>query len=176
MSRLRPSVDEQLEEFALRIHDCLTEQLYERTNLEFWHELEALDVESNQGIYVAFEMAFAQMMDRYMFAPQVTTTLRAAKILMRSCVSVAMNNFYPHSVGPVPYIDRIIRNTMEIYYESIYVRLRTDMVMSNHSVHIIQRSFRKFFTDPSYKMCIRRLTREFETDQREFKAMLCSVK
>jgi len=176
MVRLHLSVDEQLEEFASRIYDCLVDHLYERTNFEFWHEMEAMDVESNQGIYLAFEVAFAPMMDRYMFTPQVTAALRAAKVLMRSCVSVAMNNFYPHSTGPVPYIDRIIRNTMEVYYESIYIRLRTEMVMSNHSVHVIQRSFRKFFTDPSYKMCIRRLNREFETDQQEFKAVLCRVK
>jgi hypothetical protein len=176
MVRLHLSVDEQLEEFASRIYDCLVDHLYERTNFEFWHEMEAMDVESNQGIYLAFEVAFAPMMDRYMFTPQVTAALRAAKVLMRSCVSVAMNNFYPHSTGPVPYIDRIIRNTMEVYYENIYIRLRTEMVMSNHSVHVIQRSFRKFFTDPSYKMCIRRLNREFETDQQEFKAVLCRVK
>jgi len=171
MVRLHPSVDVQLDALSVRIQEYIEDQLFERTNYEFWHEMEQIDVESIQGIYTAFELAFGVILERYRFATQVSDVLKGAKILMRSCVNVAMNNFYPHGLGPVAYIDRVIRNTMDVYYENIYNRLRIEMIMSNHAAHVIQRSFRKFFTDPSYKMCRRRLTQEFE----EYKASACDI-
>jgi hypothetical protein len=171
MSRLRPSVDEQLAEFETILQNLLKNQLYEGINFEFWEEMDDLDVDSKRGIFLAFELGFAHIMERYRFAPAVLTALKAAKVLMRSCVDVAMNNFYPHRYGPINYIDRVIRNTMEIYYQSIYVHLRIEIIMSNHSAHVIQRGFRRFFTDPSYTMCIRRLNREFERDHEQLRAL-----
>jgi hypothetical protein len=171
MVSLHPSVDVQLDELSARIKDYIEEQLFERTNYEFWHEMEHIDIETIHGIYTAFDLAFGVMLERYRFAPQVSGVLKGAKILMRSCVNVAMNNFYPHGLGPFEYMDRVIHNTMDAYYENIYNNLRIEMIASNHAAHIVQRSFRKCFTDPSYKMCRRRLTQEFE----EYKASVSNI-
>ena len=174
MVRLHPSVDEQLAEFETTIQNFLINHLNDGINMEFWHEMDALDVESIQGIFLTFDMAFTTMMERYRFAPSVLGALKAAKILMRSCVNVAMNTFFPHGVDPVEYINRVIRNTMEVYYENIYIHLRNEIIMSNHSAHVIQRSFRYCVSNPNHTMCIQKLNREFEEDSEQLRALASS--
>jgi hypothetical protein len=61
------------------------------------------------------------------------------------------------------YADRVIKNPNSA--QNKYILYDTyHTVKKNHGIRVIQAAFRRAISDPSYKMCRDRLTREFNSD------------
>jgi hypothetical protein len=99
-------------------------------------------------------------MSWYKTIPTVLEILERAKILIKSVVWGAMNVPYP--VSPHIHIDQVIFNVFVIYNKFVYADLRTEMIMTNHSVQVLQRNWRRCISDPTHIVCRRRLEYEFQ--------------
>jgi hypothetical protein len=51
---------------------------------------------------------------------------------------------------------------LNIFIQTAYAQLRTEMLMVNHNAQIIQRVWREANTNPARLACRRRLMREFD--------------
>lgn len=106
--------------------------------------------------------------------PQISAILEHCRILIQNVVWVAMNVPMP-SIGRQlwanAHIERVIDNVLEVYNRVIYAPLRTEMIMANHHAEVLQRSWRRCITDPSYPMCRRRLEYEFNGALRDLNSL-----
>jgi hypothetical protein len=50
---------------------------------------------------------------------------------------------------------------LSVFIQTTYAQLRTEMIMVNHNVHVLQRVWREAITNPDRLACRRRLEREF---------------
>ena len=110
-------------------------------------------------------MSFEDMFHRYSAASDVMAILEHCRILIQNVVWASMNVPWPEAPGL--HIERVIDNTMEVYNRVIYAPLRTEMIMTNHNVEVLQRTWRRCITDPSHPACRRRLEHEFNAALRD---------
>jgi hypothetical protein len=152
-------VDVQLEEFETDLRAALEIQLIMNTHMQQWNELDRLADQDNQAIQRVIDMCFEDMTYRYSAASDVLAILEHCRILLQNVVWASMNVPWPEV--PDLHIERVIDNTMEVYNRVIYAPLRTEMIMTNHNVEVLQRTWRRCITDPSHPACRRRLEYEF---------------
>ena len=81
--------------------------------------------------------------------------------MIRHLLSVALNVPWPGQ-NTALHIQQVCDNIMEFYVQNVYVQLRTEMIMVNHSVQIIQRTWRHAISNPDYAVCQRRLARDYQ--------------
>jgi hypothetical protein len=127
--------------------------------MQQWNELDRLADQDNQAIQRVIDMCFEDMTYRYSAASDVLAILEHCRILLQNVVWASMNVPWPEV--PDLHIERVIDNTMEVYNRVIYAPLRTEMIMTNHNVEVLQRTWRRCITDPSHPACRRRLEYEF---------------
>lgn len=152
-------VDVQLEEFETDLRSALEIQLIMNTHMVEWNELDRLSDVDNAAIRRVIDMSFEDMVHRYSAVPVISELLAYCKILIQNVVWASMNVPWPEV--PDLHIERVIDNTMEVYNRQIYAHLRTEMIMANHNVEVLQRTWRRCITDPSHPACRRRLEYEF---------------
>jgi len=152
-------VDVQLEEFESDLRAALEIQLVVNTHMVFWNEMDRLSDEDNEGIRRVIDLCFVDMAHRYAAVPSVTAILEHCRILIQNVVWASMNVPWPEV--PDLHIERVIDNAMTVYNRNIYAHLRTEMIMANHNVEVLQRNWRRCITDPSHPACRRRLEYEF---------------
>lgn len=158
-------VDVQLEEFETDLRAALEIQLFLNINMEFWNEMDRLSDEDNTSISLAIDGCFLDMAYRYSAAPQVSAVLEHCRILIQNVVWAAMN--VPCPTAPDLHIEAVIDNSMDVYNRVIYAHLRTEMIMVNHNIEVLQRTWRRCVADPSHPVCRRRLEYEFESSVRD---------
>lgn len=124
-----------------------------------WHELDELSVNDRREIEQFVNMAFRDIIHKYELFPAVRNSLEHARILFQTTVWAAMNVPYPRNVNDHVY--RVIENAFDAYNNVVYAHMRTEMVMANHAVHVLQRKWRKCYYEPDQPICRRRLMREF---------------
>ena len=152
-------MDVQLEEFETDLRSALEIQLIMNTHMVEWNELDRLSDVDNEGIRRVIDLCFEDMAHRYSPAPQVSAVLEHCRILIQNVVWASMNVPWPEV--PDLHIEHVIDNTMEVYNRVIYAHLRTEMIMANHNVEVLQRTWRRCITDPAHPACRRRLEYEF---------------
>jgi len=152
-------VDVQLEEFETDLRAALEIQLIMNTHMGYWHEMDRLSDEDNEGIRRMIDACFLDMAYRYSAVPDVAAILEHCRILIQNVVWAAMN--VPCPEVPDLHIESVIDNAMAVYNRVIYAHLRTEMVMVNHNAEVLQRIWRRCITDPSHLACRRRLDYEF---------------
>lgn len=162
-------VDVQLEEFETDLRSALEIQLIMNTHMDQWNELDRLSDQDNEAIRRVIDMSFEDMTHRYSAAPDVMAILEHCRILIQNVVRASMNVPWPEV--PDLHIERVIDNTMEVYNRVIYAHLRTEMIMANHNVEVLQRTWRRCITDPSHPACRRRLEYEFSDALRDLNTL-----
>lgn len=162
-------VDVQLEEFETDLRAALEIQLIMNTHMVEWNELDSLCDEDNEAIRRVIDMCFEDMAHRYSPAPQISAILEHCRILIQNVVWASMNVPWPEV--PDLHIERVIDNTMEVYNRVIYAHLRTEMIMANHNVEVLQRTWRRCITDPSHPACRRRLVYELNDALRDLNTL-----
>jgi hypothetical protein len=163
-------VDVQLEEFEAELRGMLEFQLVLRTDNQFWDETGALSIEDNRSTEWIIDDALTDLMHRYKSAQDVINILEHCRILIQNVVWAAMN--VPRPAAAVFHIEAVINNTMEVYNRVIYAPLRTEMIMANHNVEVLQRTWRRCITDPTHPACRRRLQFEFSEATEALKNVL----
>jgi len=162
-------VDVQLEEFETDLRSSLEIQLIMNTHMVEWNELDRMSDHDNEAIRRVIDMCFEDMNHRYSTAPPVMAILEHCRILLQNVVWASMNVPWPEV--PDLHIERVLDNTMEVYNRVIYAPLRTEMIMTNHNVEVLQRTWRRCITDPSHPVCRRRLEYEFNDALRDLNTL-----
>jgi hypothetical protein len=153
-------VDVQLVDFENTLRNHLEFQLIVNTNRNYWHEMDVLHPADTIDIENAIHGSFLDIIHRYQGAQPVLDILTHCQILINNVVWAAMNVPYP--ANPDLHIERVVDNAVQVYIQVIYPQLRTEMMMANHMVHIVQRTWRRIVADPQHPACRRRLLREFD--------------
>lgn len=153
-------VDVQLNEFEDALRATLMYNLMYRINRYYWNELDEIDRNDLQGITNAIDLTFIDFRYAYRHAPVIINILNNAQILIQNVTWAAMNVPYP--ANPDSHVDRVIDNTLEVYWREVYAPLRTEMILANHAVGLVQRTWRRCVTDPTHPACRRRLEFEFK--------------
>lgn len=153
------TVDQQLDNFEVYMHNELEFQLNVHTDFRFWEETDHLDNETLLNIHVTVRDIFARISNQYTYCPEVVRIADEAATILEYIVRAAMNVPYPRN--PQLHIESVLDNVYDVYNRLFYARLRTEMIMATHNVHMIQRNWKKCVADPSYTVCQRRLNREF---------------
>jgi hypothetical protein len=153
------TVDDELSLFEHKLTTDLTFQLIFHVNMKQWEEMDRLDNEDWENINATIRDVFAPFIRQYGYtaAEPVLQNCRNALIHV---VWAAMN--VPFPLNPFEHIERVVENTFNVFLRTTYANLRTDMIMTNHYAHVIQRIWRRTITDPSYVMCRNRLMYEFK--------------
>jgi len=155
----RIPVDHQLDdlETSLRVH--LAYQMMANVNMDYWRELDEPDSASLDSLACAINDTLVNICAQYENVTVISNLLEHARILLQNSVWSAMNVPYPRNT--TLHMDRVIDNALHVYFEVIYAHLRTEMIMANHNAEVLQRTWRRCITDPSYTACRRRLMYEF---------------
>lgn len=153
------SVDEQIENFERSLALNIEYALFVNVSLNFWEEMDELDGPTLDIIRHAVRTAFTDIEIIYKNTPVIPIVHRCSDIL-QGAVVVAMNVPFPRD--PVLHVHRVIQNLRELFTHDTYALLRTEMVMTNHYAHILQRMWRHVATCPTHPVCRRRLAYEFE--------------
>ena len=165
----RVEVDQQLNDLEDFIDINLKQCFLFHVNFEFWEETDTIDTDSNIGVEDAVWNAFQDMMARYESHSGVTTALENLCLSIQNAVWVGINVPYPRD--PYRHLDIVAENVRVVYRAQIF-DLRRELIQANHHVEVIQRVWRRCVSVPSYKVCIRRLNREFAEDLPHLKSSL----
>jgi len=154
------TVDAQLDRLETQMRNELQFQLTVHVPRRYWEHMNELDNGTNENIIATLRDVFAPWLIRYRHTIVETILLQCRDILVQ-VVWAAMNVPFPQDFDA--HIQSVVRNTHYVYVQLFYAPLRTEMIMANHTVEIIQRTWRRAIADPSYLVCRRRLLSEFET-------------
>ena len=154
------TVDQQLDRLETQIRIELQFQLSVHVPRRYWEHMNELDNATNENIQATLRDVFAPWIIMYRHTIVETILIQCRDVLVQ-VVWAAMNVPYPRE--PDLHIESVVRNAHYVYMQMVYAPLRTEMIMANHSVEVIQRTWRKAIADPSYVICRRRLLSEFET-------------
>jgi hypothetical protein len=154
------TVDQQLDRLELQMRNELQFQLSVHVPRRYWEHMNELDNATNENIRATLRDVFGPWITIYRHTIVETILVQCRDILVQ-VVWAAMNVPFPQDFDA--HIQSVIRNAHYVYVQLIYAPLRTEMIMANHTVEIIQRTWRRSIADPSYLVCRRRLLSEFET-------------
>lgn len=154
------TVDEQLNRLEAHLREELRFQLIVHVPRRYWEDLDGLDDGTNENIKATLRDVFAPWIQKYQSTHVVCILMQCQEVLGH-VIWGAMNVPYPQN--PDLHIHSVIDNAYNVYVQMTYATLRTEMIMLNHSVQVIQRVWRKCVSDPSYEVCKRRLAEEFKT-------------
>jgi hypothetical protein len=162
-------VDVQLEEFETDLRAALEIQLIMNTDMVYWNEIDGISPANAEATQRVIDGCFVDLAHRYSVAPQVSAVLEHCRILIQNVVWASMNVPWPEV--PDLHIERVIDNAMEVYNRVIYAHLRTEMIMANHNVEVLQRTWRRCITDPAHPACRRRLEYEYHESLRDITSL-----
>jgi hypothetical protein len=133
-------------------------------NYDFWWELDEIDTESMTRLHNTVDLIFNDFFRIYKDFQRVTELVIRARETIKMALSVAMDVPFPVSNFHFP---RVIDNIVLMFTENFRNDIYYAMIEANHSVHILQRSWRRSVSDPNFLACRRRLENEFNAAQRE---------
>lgn len=152
-------VDVQLDQFEEQLRKELSFQLSVHTPMNEWEQFDRLECTSWENINATVRDVFAPFIRQYAYTPAVEILQNCRNVLIHIVWS-SMNVPFPRN--PFLHIERVIDNTLNMYFRTTYACLRTEMIMANHYAALIQRNWKSATCNPSYTMCRRRLRREYE--------------
>lgn len=153
------AVDDQLSDFENRLSAQLQYALFVNININYWEELDELDQHSIQVMSDIVHDIYAPLLHAYRETP-VARILHRSRELTHWALLTAMNVPFPRD--PVLHVHRVVHNVLHTFIQTTYAALRTEMIMTDHNVQLIQRNWRQAITNPARPPCRRRLLREFE--------------
>lgn len=153
------TVDDELEVLEQRLNGDLMFQLAIHTNMTQWEDMDRLDNEDWENINATIRDVFAPFIRQYGYTA-AEPILQNSRNALIHVVWAAMNVPFPRN--PFEHTECVVENTMNVFNRTTYANLRTEMIMVNHSAHLIQRNWRRSIADPSYFACRKRLMYEFK--------------
>lgn len=175
MPRISVPVDQQIQEFEETLRTHLGTNLPASINIDYWAEFDEIDNASFEQIDRVIQIPFDHLETVYQ-GTRVARVLLACSSLMKHAARISLNipwHIVAHFGGE--FFERITSNLMDFYVRIIYAQLRTEMIMVNHSAHMIQRNWCKVVNDPSYMMCRRRLMHDFLEFKNELETHVSKV-
>jgi len=163
------AVEQQLNDIEDVLFMNITHCFLFHVNFTFWEESDILDTDTNAGVEDAIWNSFRDMMTRYESHIGVTIALENLCLSVQNAVWAAINVPYPRD--PYRHLDIVAENARIVYRAQVF-DLRTALIGANHHVELIQRNWRRCVSDPSYKVCLNRLNREFHEDLPHLKSNL----
>jgi hypothetical protein len=152
-------VDAQIMDLEEDIRNHLEYQLIVNVTHQYWQEMDQISQEDVRDIDWAIDGAFRDILLWYENFPTVREILERAQFLFKNTIWAGMNVPYP--ANPQLHVEQVIDNSFTVYNRLVYADLRTEMIMANHNVEILQRNWRRCIVDPSHPVCRRRLEYEF---------------
>lgn len=158
--KLVAAVDVQIDDFELNLRERLEYQLIFVTDRDFWLEFDTLNPEDFKALEDVIDLSFINIINLYKNVTSVVNILQHSRILFQNIVWAGMNTPFPHNI--MFYIDRVIDNAFEVYFNVVYPNLRTEMLTANRRCFRLQQTWRRCYYEPDHPVCRRRLLREFE--------------
>jgi hypothetical protein len=153
------SVDDEVEVLEQRLNGELMFQLGIHTNMMEWEENDGLSNEDWENINATIRDVFAPFIRQYGYT-EAESILQNSRNALIHVVWAAMNVPFPRN--PWDHVERVVENTLNVFNRTTYTNLRTEMIMANHSAHVIQRNWRRSIADPVHLVCRNRLMHEFK--------------
>lgn len=150
-----------LQDFVDELVNNLSETVI---NYDFWWELDEIDAESMTRLHNTVDLIFNYFFRIYKDFQRVTELVIRARETIKMALSVAMDVPFPQSNFHFP---RVIDNIMFMFTENFRNDIYYAMIEANHSVHILQRYWRRSVSDPNFLACRRRLENEFNAARQE---------
>jgi len=163
------AVDDQLAAFEMRLTAHLQYALFVNINIDYWEELDELDNISVQVIIDIVHDVFEPLLNVYTGTP-VVPLLEGCRLLIEHALFASMNVPFPRD--PILHVHRVVQNMLQIFIQTAYAQLRTEMIMVNHNAQVLQRVWREANTNPVRLACRRRLLREFDEAEAYSQALL----
>ena len=151
-------VDDRLVAFEDSLMTHLQYTLFVNINLNYWEEFDELDAGSHRVIRDIVHVMFAPILLVYRGTHAEPILTRFKELTLWSLIN-SMDVPYPRD--PVMHVHRVVQNILEMFSETTYARLRTEMVAIDHHAQVLQRAWRDAITNPAHSVCRRRLMREF---------------
>ena len=151
-------VDAQLDDLETRLTTHLQYALFVNINLDYWEELDELDNPSIQVLRDLVHDVLAPVCTRYR-GTKVEAVLGRFEVLARHALVAAMNVPFPRD--PIHHVHAVLQNIMNIFVQTTYADLRTEMIMVNHWAQLIQRNWRHVSANPAFLACRKRIERDF---------------
>lgn len=151
------ATDDEIAQFETFLWDEIEETMV-NMNFEQWHETESPPLIFFEGLKLVIQQAHYPLIKKYKDTAVEPVLLESQRMVFDAIWS-GMNVPYP--AEPDLHMTAVCHNTRYLWNVRIYARLRTEMIMVNHSAHILQRSWRRVVTDPEHPACRRRLEYEF---------------
>lgn len=152
------TVDAELAEFEDNLQNVLDYHLVVVNNWDYWEEVDAPNREFFEAFDDAITRAHQDLLTRYK-GTAVVPIVQNLRELLRIAARASMNVPFPRY--PELHARAVADNLMNIYIETAYAPLRTEMIMANHFAMYIQRIWKHVNTNPEHPVCRRRLEREF---------------
>ena len=153
------TVDDELEVFEERLTAELMFQLTVHTGMTEWEATDRLNNEDWENINATIRDVFAPFIRKYGYTAAEHILQKSRNALIH-VVWAAMNVPFPRN--PFHHVESVVENTLNVFNRTTYADLRTEMIMVNHSAHLIQRNWRRAIANPTYIMCQSRLIYEFK--------------
>lgn len=152
------AVDDELRDFESRLSAQLQYALFVNINVNYWEELDELDPNSLQVMEDIVMDIYEPLMTRYR-RTAVVPLLAHSRELTHWTLRNAMNVPFPRD--PILHVHRVVHSILDMFIQTTYAALRTEMIMVNHNAHLIQRNWLEAFYNPGHAVCRRRLVRDF---------------
>lgn len=152
------SVDDEIDDFMDALRNALDYNLVAINHWDYWEETDSPSQEFFREVEGALIYAFRPIIRRYRDT-RAGELLYTAREMMQRMVWASMNVPFPRH--PELHAIRVVDNLMEALVEMAYAPIRTEMIMVNHNVQVLQRTWRRCISDPSRMACRRRLMNEY---------------
>lgn len=153
------AVDDQLANFENLLTTQLQYALFVNININFWEEFDELDQNSRQVIEEIVTDIYGPLLRLYA-GTAAEPILERSRDRTHAALLCGMNVPFPRD--PVLHVHRVVQNIQEIFIQTTYAPLRTEMIMVNHSVQLIQRNWKEAYYNPNRPLCQTRLMRQFQ--------------
>lgn len=149
--------DDEIAQFEMLLWGDVEEMLV-NMNLEHWHETDLPTILFFENLKMAIQQAHYPLVQKYKDTA-VSPLLIDSQQLVFDAVWAGMN--VPFPAVPDLHVITVCDNARYLWNVRIYARLRTEMIMVNHSAQLVQRNWRRIILDPEHPACRRRLEYEF---------------
>ena len=126
---------------------------------QHWANYNRPDIEMFNKIHSVLNLAFSPFLMDWNAFPEVTVYLRSSLLVLEQVTRAGVNVPFPFDFSE--HMHAVITNTCDVYMYLFYTSIKKKIDFLTQKIVLIQRIWKKRISNPEYKVCRRRLMREF---------------
>jgi len=127
-----------------------------------WEDYNIPDIGMFNKIHSVLTVAFRPLLVDWNAFPDVTIYLRSSLLVLEQVTRAGVNVPFPLDFSG--HMHAVITNTCEVYMNLFYTSIKEKIDFLTKKIVLIQRTWKKRISNPAYKVCRRRIMREYQTD------------